>query len=70
MKAPQQSQADRHAPERRLSRRSLLGSVTAATFAAATMRLNQLDKTYSQLGPGLVRARSSQLLGWGSAPRR
>ena len=38
MKAPQQSQAGRHAPERRLSRRSLLGSVTAATFAAATMR--------------------------------
>ena len=39
MKAPQQSQADRHAPERRLSRRSLLGSVTAATFAAATAGL-------------------------------
>ena len=29
------------------------------------MRLNQLDKTYSQLGPGLVRTRSSQLLGLG-----
>ena len=36
MKAPQQSLADPHAPDRRLSRRSLLGAVTAATFAAAT----------------------------------
>ena len=39
MKAPQQSLVDRHAPDRRLSRRSLLGSVTAATFAAATAGL-------------------------------
>jgi len=39
VKVPQQSVADRHAPDRRLSRRSLLGSVTAATFAAAAAGL-------------------------------
>lgn len=35
MKATQQSQADRHVPDRRVSRRSLLGWSAAATLAAA-----------------------------------
>jgi hypothetical protein len=35
VKAPQQSPADRHAPDRRLSRRSLLGWSAAATLVAA-----------------------------------
>ena len=35
MELPQDSLAHRHAPDRRLSRRSLLGTSAAVTFAAA-----------------------------------